>query len=90
MEPIGHGLDFTKVIRQALADGFAYFVEIGPGNSCTRMIEQILQQEDPDAPLSDERVAALLAERGVVVARRTVNKYRDRGRMLSSRRRRSA
>lgn len=37
-----HGLDFPAVIRQAYEDGARYFVEIGPGNSCTRMIAQIL------------------------------------------------
>lgn len=37
-----HGLDFPQVIRQAHADGARYFVEIGPGNSCTRMVERIL------------------------------------------------
>ncbi|MBN9419331.1 hypothetical protein ABS71_20520 [bacterium SCN 62-11] len=45
VEQAVHGLDFTKVIRRAYADGFRYFVEIGPGNSCTRMIEQILGGE---------------------------------------------
>jgi PfaB family protein len=34
--------DFTKVIRSAYADGIRTFIEIGPGNSCTRMINQIL------------------------------------------------
>ncbi|MBT9582457.1 type I polyketide synthase [bacterium] len=38
-----HGLDFTATIRQAYADGARYFVEMGPGNSCTRMITQILE-----------------------------------------------
>ncbi|MBX3169255.1 MAG: type I polyketide synthase [Candidatus Eremiobacteraeota bacterium] len=42
VEQAVHGLDFTKVIRRAYADGIRYFVEIGPGNSCTRMVEQIL------------------------------------------------
>jgi DNA-directed RNA polymerase specialized sigma54-like protein len=32
----------------------------------------------------------ILADRGVMVARRTVNKYRDRRGLLSSRRRRTA
>ena len=34
--------DFTKVIEAAYADGVRVFVEIGPGASCTRMIDQIL------------------------------------------------
>ncbi|MFN8612704.1 MAG: beta-ketoacyl synthase N-terminal-like domain-containing protein [Vulcanimicrobiota bacterium] len=42
VEQAVHGLDFTRVIRRAHSDGIRYFVEIGPGNSCTRMIEQIL------------------------------------------------
>lgn len=42
VEQAVHGLDFTKVIRRAYEDGIRYFVEIGPGNSCTRMIDQIL------------------------------------------------
>ncbi|MBS2033642.1 type I polyketide synthase [bacterium] len=45
VEQAVHGLDFTKVVRRAHADGIRYFVEIGPGNSCTRMIEQILQEQ---------------------------------------------
>ncbi len=34
--------DFTKVIQRAYADGIRLFVEMGPGASCTRMIDQIL------------------------------------------------
>jgi len=41
------------------------------------LIRQILGAEDPRAPLSDVKVARFLAEKGVVVARRTVSKYRD-------------
>ena len=36
--------DFTKVIETAYADGVRVFVEIGPGASCTRMIDQILEE----------------------------------------------
>jgi RNA polymerase sigma-54 factor len=54
------------------------------------MIEEILATEDPNRPMSDAAIAELLAERGIQVARRTVNKYRDRTRLLSSRRRKSA
>jgi PfaB family protein len=34
--------DFPRVIEQAYADGVRIFIEAGPGNSCTRMIGQIL------------------------------------------------
>jgi RNA polymerase sigma-54 factor len=54
------------------------------------MIEEILQHENPNHPMSDETISHLLAKRGVHVARRTVNKYRDRTKLLSSRKRRSA
>lgn len=35
-------IDFPRVIRQAYDDGVRLFVEIGPGSSCTRMIDEIL------------------------------------------------
>ena len=35
-------IDFPKVIERAYADGVRLFVEIGPGSSCTRMIDEIL------------------------------------------------
>jgi RNA polymerase sigma-54 factor len=54
------------------------------------MIEEILRHENPDNPLSDDAIARLLAAKGVHVARRTVNKYRDRTKLLSSRKRRTA
>jgi RNA polymerase sigma-54 factor len=54
------------------------------------MIEDILATENPNSPLSDEQIAAILKKKGVEVARRTVNKYRDRTKLLSSRKRRMA
>ena len=36
--------DYTKVIETAYADGVRIFIEMGPGASCTRMIDQILGQ----------------------------------------------
>ena len=34
--------DYTKVINSAYEDGVRCFIEMGPGSSCTRMIDQIL------------------------------------------------
>jgi PfaB family protein len=34
--------DYTKVINSAYEDGVRLFIEMGPGGSCTRMIDQIL------------------------------------------------
>ncbi|CCD40762.1 RNA polymerase sigma-54 factor RpoN [Candidatus Paraburkholderia kirkii UZHbot1] len=41
------------------------------------LIKQLIGAEDPKTPLSDSRIAELLAEQGFVVARRTVAKYRE-------------
>ena len=41
------------------------------------LIKQLIGDEDPKEPLSDSRIAELLAEQGLVVARRTVAKYRE-------------
>jgi RNA polymerase sigma-54 factor len=41
------------------------------------LIKQLIGDEDPKEPLSDSRIAELLAEQGIVVARRTVAKYRE-------------
>jgi acyl transferase domain-containing protein/3-hydroxymyristoyl/3-hydroxydecanoyl-(acyl carrier protein) dehydratase len=35
-------IDFPRLIETAYADGVRLFVEVGPGNSCSRMISQIL------------------------------------------------
>ena len=37
-----HGVDFPKTIEAAYEDGFRVFLEMGPGNSCSRMIRKIL------------------------------------------------
>jgi RNA polymerase sigma-54 factor len=41
------------------------------------IIKQLVSAEDGKSPLSDSRIAELLGEQGVVVARRTVAKYRE-------------
>jgi len=40
------------------------------------LIKEMIAEEDPHQPLSDVDLARLLGEQGVVVARRTVSKYR--------------
>ena len=37
--------DFTRVIHSAYADGVRLFLEMGPGASCSRMIDQTLQNK---------------------------------------------
>lgn len=41
------------------------------------LIKQLITVEDSKTPLSDSRIADLLGEQGIVVARRTVAKYRE-------------
>lgn len=41
------------------------------------LIKQLIGAEDPKNPLSDSKLAALLGDQGIVVARRTVAKYRE-------------
>jgi RNA polymerase sigma-54 factor len=41
------------------------------------LIKQLVGAEDPRAPLSDARIAQVLGEQGIVVARRTIAKYRE-------------
>lgn len=57
---------------------------VGPAGSdasqhaVTEALEKLIKSEDPQQPLSDERLTALLAGQGFNVARRTVAKYRER------------
>jgi len=48
------------------------------------MIADIFKKEDPTKPLSDQEVVKMLQERGIVIARRTVAKYREAMRIPSS------
>ena len=41
------------------------------------LIKQLIGAEDPKIPFSDSKIADMLGEQGIVVARRTVAKYRE-------------
>jgi len=41
------------------------------------LIKQLIQAEDARSPLSDSHIAEMLGEQGIMVARRTVAKYRE-------------
>ena len=41
------------------------------------LIKQLIGAEDPQHPLSDSKIADMLGEQGMVIARRTVAKYRE-------------
>ncbi len=41
------------------------------------LIKQLIAAEKPDTPLTDSKIAELLGEQGIIVARRTIAKYRE-------------
>ncbi|CCO07569.1 RNA polymerase factor sigma-54 [Desulforamulus hydrothermalis] len=45
--------------------------------SLKKILREIIQQEDPANPLSDQKIAELFGQRGINISRRTVTKYRD-------------
>jgi RNA polymerase sigma-54 factor len=51
------------------------------------LVANIVASENPAAPYSDQQIADLLRRQGVVIARRTVMKYREEMNILSSRQR---
>lgn len=57
--------------------------------SVRQAIAEIVKDEDPKKPLSDQDVVALLNERGLPIARRTVAKYREQLNILPSHLRKS-
>lgn len=61
---------------------FSSHVSTDQGGECSStairaMIEQLVAAENPKKPLSDSKIAGLLAEQGIQVARRTIAKYRE-------------
>jgi RNA polymerase sigma-54 factor len=58
--------------------------------SVKKMIQDLLANEDPSKPLSDQEVAQILKGRGLTIARRTVAKYREELGILPSHQRRLA
>lgn len=52
-------------------------------------IKTLVENEDPEAPLSDEKIADLLLEANIRIARRTVAKYRKMLKILSSNKRKN-
>lgn len=61
---------------------FSSHVSTTQGGECSStairaIIEKIVAAENPRKPLSDSKIADLLEEQGIQVARRTIAKYRD-------------
>lgn len=60
------------------------------GKAIRGLIEEMIREERIDAPLSDAEITRQLAQQGLVVARRTVTKYRQTLRIAAVDRRRRA
>jgi RNA polymerase sigma-54 factor len=58
--------------------------------SIKTIIRKMIQEEDKDAPLSDNSISDKLAERNIKIARRTVAKYREQLKILPVKHRRHA
>lgn len=61
---------------------FSSHVATDSGGECSStairaLIKKLIAAENPRKPLSDSRITELLAEQGIVVARRTIAKYRE-------------
>ncbi|WP_187298772.1 RNA polymerase factor sigma-54 [Marinobacter sp. F3R11] len=61
---------------------FSSHVSTDEGGECSStairaMIKKLIAAETPKKPLSDSKIAAMLGEQGIKVARRTVAKYRE-------------
>jgi RNA polymerase sigma-54 factor len=68
---------FTAGIQTASGDGMS-------NTSVKDMIAEIFKKEDTGKPLSDQEVVRMLKEKGIVIARRTVAKYRTELNILPS------
>lgn len=61
---------------------FSSHVSTDEGGECSStairaMIKKLINEEESKKPLSDNRIAAILSDQGINVARRTVAKYRE-------------
>ncbi|MES2012254.1 MAG: RNA polymerase factor sigma-54 [Pseudomonadota bacterium] len=61
---------------------FGSSVSTDSGGTCSAtairaLIKQLVDQENPKKPYSDNQITELLAKQGIVVARRTIAKYRE-------------
>ena len=68
---------FTSGVAGNSGEGIA-------SESIKTFIKEIVDNEDPKAPLSDQTMVEMLAERGIEISRRTVAKYRNEMNLPSS------
>jgi RNA polymerase sigma-54 factor len=68
---------FTAGIQTASGEGMS-------NTSVKDMIAEMFRKEDPSKPLSDQEIVKMLQGKGIVIARRTVAKYRSELNILPS------
>jgi RNA polymerase sigma-54 factor len=68
---------FTAGIQTASGEGMS-------NTSVKDMIADMFRKEDTSKPLSDQEIVKMLQEKGIVIARRTVAKYRSELNILPS------
>ena len=61
---------------------FGSHVATDTGGACSAtairaLIKQLVQEENPKKPLSDNKISNMLERQGIIVARRTIAKYRE-------------
>jgi len=76
---------FTAGIQTANANGDGGMSSTSMSNTSVKnIIDEIFKAEDNSKPLSDQEVVRMLKEKGIVIARRTVAKYRTELNILPS------
>lgn len=80
----------NKHVQLATGEIVPFEVFFKPALRVRLLIEEILSTENPQHPMSDREVAEALRAQGIHIARRTVAKYREQIRILSSHRRKTA
>ena len=68
---------FTSGVNGSAGEGIA-------SQSIKMLIKEIVDNEDPRAPKSDQAMVEILKEKGIDISRRTVAKYRDEMHVASS------
>ena len=72
-------------MHQVEPERFQFTSGDGLSNTSVKdMIAEIFKKEDPGKPLSDQEVVKMLKEKCIVIARRTVAKYRTELNILPS------
>jgi RNA polymerase sigma-54 factor len=67
----------TYELKYFFASQLATDTGVTSSTAIRALIRQLVTAEDARAPLSDARIAQVLGEQGIVVARRTIAKYRE-------------